>query len=185
VQGNNPTKKKKTGEGGWHYTNEGRAAFFFFLLFETFFAHVETSGDDGDDAVIDGMRGVAVCVRMNGGKATRRAEQWPWFLWRGCARASMCCSMPPSFGAPPPHLVPPHHHHHPLGYKTSVRSLATACLGLRQGHGNISLSLHFFFFFFFSLVLYCKREEKHPPRPTLPPVITFFPVKKEKKRNKL
>lgn len=123
-----------------------------------------------------------MCVRMNGGKATRRAEQWPWFLWRGCARASMCCSMPPSFGAPPPHLVPPHHHHHPLGYKTSVRSLATACLGLRQGHGNISLSLHFFFFFFFSLVLYCKREEKHPPRPTLPPVITFFPVKKEKRK---
>ena len=45
--------------------------------------------------------------------------------------APLCCSMPP------PWLTLPLH---PLCYKTSVRSVAEACLVLRQGHGNISLS---------------------------------------------
>lgn len=57
-----------------------------------------------------------------------------------CARVALTgCSMPPSFL--PLDLAP----YHPLWYKTSVRSLAQACLGLRQGHANISLSNSTFF----------------------------------------
>lgn len=86
-----------------------------------------------------------------------------------------------------------HHHHHPLWYKTSVRSLAEACLGLRQGHGNISLlsfsCLRVFSLFAISSLFNSKVKSQKSFLENLKacPVNSsqYFELKKEKKQRKI